>query len=277
MLMPDQEALPVGAMPGSGPRLVAVASGKGGVGKTWLSVSLSQCLALSHSGLRVLLLDGDFGLANIDVQLGVVPRLDLLDVLSRRATIEQSIVTVPVASVEGRGSFDILPGHSGVPSLTTLDGRRITDLVAQLRALGRYDVVLMDLCAGIDAVTRRLTANADMALVLTTEEPTALTDAYAVVKLLGRDRVALGYGAVDVRVLINQATSHRSGRQIYQKLATACGSFLGSTPDLAGIVRRDNRVGDAIRHQSMMLTRHPDAPSMVDVRRIAATLFERAA
>ncbi|MBS4074747.1 AAA family ATPase [Ameyamaea chiangmaiensis] len=259
------------------PRIVAVASGKGGVGKTWFSVSLAQCLALRSRPLRVLVLDGDFGLANVDIQLGLLPQCDLKDVVAGRSSLEDSIVRVPVGDALPGGravSFDVLPGHSGMPSLSALGAGQIEDLVASVRELYEYDVILFDLCAGIDVTTRRMAARADTTLVLTTEEPTALTDAYAVIKLLTRDRTSLGFESGDVRLVINQTSSYRSGQRIYDSLARACGAFLGQAPALAGMIRRDGRVSDSIRHQALMALRHPNAPSLQDVQRVAEGLLQ---
>jgi len=181
------------------------------------------------------LLDGDLGLANIDIQLGVMPKLDLLDVLAHRATIAQCVMTINVGSCHSNGSFGLLLGHSGVPSLTTLGARRIQAVASSVRDLQAYGIIAWDLCAGIDATTRRLIAAADTPLVVATGEPTALTDTYAVVKVHKHNRVMLGYATCLARLVINQATTYRNGMQIYQKLAHACGSFLRVVPPLAGI------------------------------------------
>ena len=268
------------ARPG-GSRLIAVASGKGGVGKTWLSITLAQSLATQ--GRRVLLVDGDLGLANVDIQLGLTPRHDLAAVLSgRRALADVIIRHAPHLS---DGSFDILPGRSGAASLATLELGLLDRLLHSIRQLDGYDIVLLDLGAGIDPATRHMAACADTLLVVSTDEPTALADAYAVLKLQARDRTARQGGIDrqaalaaeapdDVRLVINQSTSLASGRRTYDVLARACSTFLGRAPQLAGVIRRDNRVADAIRRQTGLLTRHPNAPAAEDVGRIASTLLD---
>ena len=262
---------------GHGARLVAIASGKGGVGKTWLSITLAQCLATR--GRKVLLVDGDLGLANVDIQLGLTPRHDLAAVLSGRRGLSDVIIRHATQELPA-AAFDILPGRSGASSMATLEIEVLGRLLQAIRRLGSHDTVLLDLGAGIDPTMRFMAAAADTLLVVSTDEPTALADAYAVLKLQVRDRTARSEGgsglrpeaAADVRVVINQSSSLASGRRTYDVLARACGTFLGQTPSLAGIIRRDGRVGDAIRRQTTLLTRHPNAPAAEDVARIAATL-----
>ena len=253
------------------PRMIAVASGKGGVGKTWLSITLAQSLAVR--GRTVLLVDGDLGLANVDIQLGLTPRHDLSAVLSGRLGLHEAILRHAPPGLPA-AAFDILPGRSGAASLASLELGLLDRLLQAVRGLDGYEVVLLDLGAGIDPATRFMAACADTLLVVSTDEPTALADAYAVLKLQVRDRAArgnagLGPVADDVRLVINQSASLVSGRRTYDVLARACTTFLGRAPQLAGVIRRDGRVSDVIRRQTTLLTRHPNAPAADDVGRIA--------
>ena len=236
-------------------RCIAIASGKGGVGKTWFAITLAH--ALRQSGAPVLLFDGDLGLANIDIQLGLSPAHDLGAVLAGRLSARQAITACPPCG------FDMLAGRSGSGALASLATPRLDALLAEVVALP-YEFILLDLGAGLDTNTRRLAAWADTLLVVATEEPTSLTDAYAVIKLHAAD-----CPAGDVRIVVNQATSVTAGRRTYATLAKACQQFLGRSPPLAGIVRRDDHVRDAIRRQTPLLTRHPSCPAAVDVHEIA--------
>ncbi len=272
LVSPPAAAAPAMTVP-SGGRLIAVASGKGGVGKTWLSIALAQGLAMR--GRRVLLVDCDLGLANIDIQLGLTPPHDLAAVLSGRRGLREVIVTHAATDLPN-AAFDVLPGRSGAASLATLDLAILDRLLQAIRRLQGYDTVVLDLGAGIDPATRFLAASADTLLVVSTDEPTALADAYAVLKLQARDRVARSNrpAGSDVRLVINQCGSAASGLRTYDVLARACATFLGQSPGLAGIIRRDGRVPDSIRRQTTILTRHPNAQAAEDVGKLVDMLLQ---
>jgi flagellar biosynthesis protein FlhG len=239
--------------------LVAIGSGKGGVGKTWLAASLAH--ALARRGRRVLLFDGDLGLANVDVQLGLDPGPDLAGVLSGRCTLAQAVRRFEP------GGFDLIAGRSGSGQLALLSARALAPLLAELRRLApSYDHVLLDLPAGIDAVVQRLLAAADAALVVTTDEPTAITDAYALIKI---SRAEAGFAP---RVVVNQVASHGVGRRTYEGLARVCERFLGLRTELAGILRRDPRVPEAIRQQAPFLVRSQTSPAARDLETLARHL-----
>ena len=246
----------------SDPRLIAIASGKGGVGKTWFAITLAD--ALSRIGRRVLLFDADFGLANIDVQLGLTPVHDLGSVLSGRVSLAEAVVRHPLSG------FDILAGRSGSGALSDLDPAHLEAVLAIPRdGSAGYDDVLLDLGAGVERAVRRMAALADVLLVVATQEPTSLTDAYAVLKLHHMDR-PLG----DARIAVNQASTHGGGERTYLTLRRACSTFLRFEPKLAGVVRRDDKVRDAIRWQTPLLTRHPGCLAAMDVEAVALGLVE---
>lgn len=241
-------------------RLVAIASGKGGVGKTWLAISLAH--ALSKSGQRVLLFDADLGLANVDIQLGLNPDRDLSSVLAGTASLRDCVLTYAA------GGFDLLAGRSGSGTLGSIAPAALDGVLDALRAeTARYDVILLDLGAGVDRAVRRMTAFADELLVVATDEPTSLTDAYAVLKLHAGDRPG-----GPARIVVNQAANRQAGERTYETLRRACAAFLKFEPLMAGMIRRDDRVPDAIRRQALLLTRYPISRAAQDVEALAAEL-----
>ncbi|HEV7367925.1 MinD/ParA family protein [Arenibaculum sp.] len=254
-------ALPTNAIPLRGYNVVAVASGKGGVGKTWLSITLSH--ALARLGRRTLLFDGDLGLANVDIQLGLMPRNDLGAVMDG---------TLPLAAAAERfaeGGFDIIAGRSGSGSLANLTPARLGELRRDLVEVARsYDAVVVDLGAGVDRTVRHLAGPAGITLVVTNDEPTSLTDAYAFIKV-----THAASPNADLRVVVNMASSVREGERTYGTILKACQNFLKFSPPLAGIIRRDPRVRDAIRNQSPLLLRSPGADAAGDVEAVARRLF----
>ena len=239
--------------------MIAVASGKGGVGKTWFAITLAQ--ALAQGGRRVALLDADLGLANADVQLGLAPALDLSAVLAGRATLQDALVAHPAG-------FTLLPGRSGAGGLTGLGGTALDSALALPgRLAATFQDVVVDLGAGIGAAQRRLLAGADLPLVLATEEPTSLTDAYAVLKLLAQDAPARA-----PRLVVNMASGVVAGQRVHATLDAAMRRFLGRDLACAGVVRRDPKVPEAIRAQAPLLTRSPTSQAATEVMAIARGL-----
>lgn len=246
-------------------QLIAVASGKGGVGKTWFSITLSQ--ALAKSGKKVLLFDGDLGLANIDVQLGLMAKRDLNDVIEGSLSLSHVIEHVE------DGGFDIIAGRSGQGSLSALTADRLNGLLQQIQGLlPQYDAIVIDLGAGIDRTVRFMAAAADRSIVIATDEPTSLTDAYALIKLSH----AAGHGD-NIQIVINMAADKKEGEATYATLAKACQKFLQTQPELLGIVRQDKRVKEAIRAQTPYLTRSPNTDTAQDIELIARRVSEKAA
>ncbi|QQG35901.1 MAG: MinD/ParA family protein [Micavibrio aeruginosavorus] len=244
-----------------GKNIIAVASGKGGVGKTWFSITLSH--ALAKEGKRVLLFDGDLGLANVDVQLGLMPKRDLNDVIRGRLSLDKVIQPFE------EGGFDIVAGRSGQASLSSLPSQRLMFLRDQLLEVAeKYDVVVIDLGAGVDRTVRMMSASATRTLLITTDEPTSLTDAYAFIKLGN----AAGMSK-HISIVSNMAQSALEGEKTYRTLLKACENFLRLSPPLAGIVRHDPRVKDTIRHQTPILVRSPNTDAAEDVTKIARALM----
>jgi flagellar biosynthesis protein FlhG len=240
--------------------MIAIASGKGGVGKTWFAITLAH--ALARQKVRTLLFDGDLGLANLDIQLGLMPKHDLGSVIAGRLTLNQAVLTYE------EGHFDIIAGRSGSGGLANIPASRLQILGDDLNLLAAaYDKVIIDLGAGVERTVRQLTQSVGTCLVIATDEPTSLTDAYAFIKVTHMERPG-----ADIRIIINMANSSREGERTYNTLLKACEGFLKISPPLIGVIRRDNKVREAIKSQSSILTRFPNTEAANDVEHIAEKL-----
>ena len=240
--------------------IYAVASGKGGVGKTWFAITLSH--AFANLGRKTLLFDGDLGLANVDIQLGLMPKHDLGTVVSGKLPLEAATMQFE------EGGFDIIAGRSGTGNLANVSANRLHTLgedIVRLSAV--YQNVVLDLGAGVERTVRNLAHQVDTLFVVTTDEPTALTDAYAFIKITHMERPN-----TDVRIIVNMANSIKEGERTYNTILKACEGFLKFSPPLAGVIRRDPKVRDSIRAQSPILVRFPNTEAAIDITSIAGKL-----
>ncbi|MCH9844966.1 MAG: AAA family ATPase [Alphaproteobacteria bacterium] len=242
--------------------LVVIASGKGGVGKTFMAASLAG--ALGKSGHKTLLFDGDLGLANIDIQLGLRPKCDLGKVFKGEAQLEDAITKTRF--------FDVIAGRSGASSLTNLPLNKIKNIyhILEEKVCPNYDIVLADMGAGLEEHIRYISGRAKITIVIANDEPTALTDAYAFIKVMIRQKPSL-----NVKVLINSAENDRQGERTYKTLGQTCKNFLQMQPELLGIVKRDKTVHDSIRAQKLLFEHAPNAKISKDIQRIAENLWDK--
>ncbi len=240
--------------------IIAVASGKGGVGKTWFSITLAHSLA--KMGEKVLLFDGDFGLANIDIQLALMAKYDIASVLTNKITLNQVITHYE------EGGFDIIPGRSGSGSLANIPPNRLQLLLEDLHALAPdYDRVIIDLGAGLEKSVRMFAGSSKNLIIVCTDEPSSMTDAYAFIKIM-----TLTKAPAEIKMVINSANTIREGEKTYNTMSKACKEFLQIDPPLLGVIRRDTQVRDAIRNQKTIINRSPNADAASDVLSIAANI-----
>jgi len=260
--MTDTATQPVTQKAAKAENIIAIASGKGGVGKTWFAITLSHIFA--RSGRRVLLFDGDIGLANVDVQLGLTPKRDLSSVFSGQSTMADAITRYDA------GNFDILAGRSGSTSLSAIPQERLKAVGdALVNLAGNYDYVIIDLGAGIEQNVQYLTSLASKCVVVINDEPTSLTDAYAFIKLC-----VTKPHMPDVHIVVNSAASQKEGEKTYAALTRACTNFLNITPPCLGIIRKDNKVKDSIRSQQSLITKAPHTTAASDAAAISIKLLK---
>ncbi len=223
---------------------IALASGKGGVGKT--SLALNMATLMAKQGQKVLLFDGDFGLANVDVQLGLNPAADLASVLNGT----HKLPDIVQHTTQG---FDVIPGHSGAENLafiSQLDQQGILADLSQLAAT--YDVLLLDVPAGLDATVLGLCAYADTTCLVVTPDPSAITDGYAVIKLLLRR-----LDVQNVQLIVNQASTQREGTLTARKIQAAAAQFLGLNVPHIGTVPYDKDYAASVKRQHLAVTTFP--------------------
>jgi len=235
------------------PRLTAIGSGKGGTGKTLIAVSLAQ--ALSREGERVLLCDADLGLSNAAVRLGLSASGDLPALMCGARPLEDCVVPVQGGAAT-EGGFDLIAAPSGSGALANAGALAAENLVARLRGTKKYDRVLIDLAAGVDAAVIRFASAADEALLVLTPDPASLTDAYAFAKLLLR-----ATGTRMPSVIVNLSESEAEARRTEEAMTATCKAFLKCTPALLGHVPRDAQAQDAARRQSPLFSQLPHGPA----------------
>ncbi len=260
----ESEGAPVGRpgrpRPGSAEksetRVLSITSGKGGVGKTNIAANLAYLL--SRANKKTLILDADAGLANIDVILGIHSRYNLYHVLNGEKTLDEVLVSGP-------GGILILPSASGIPEMTDLSkGQKLT-LIDELNLFNHsLDFMVVDTAAGISANVMYFNMAAKEIIVVTTPEPTALTDAYALIKVLYQRHAKRRF-----RLIVNMAHNAQEASEVYKRLARATDHFLNLTIEYLGYVVLDDSVKEAVRQQKAVAEIYPNSPATRCLAKIA--------
>jgi len=238
-------------------RVIAVTSGKGGVGKTSVSVNLATAMAMT--GKRVLLLDGDLGLANVDVMLGLQPSCNLSHVLAGTCTLEDTLL-------EGPAGLMVVPASSGKQHMTDLTPVQHAGLVQAFSELSRpLDTLIVDTAAGIDNSVITFSQAAQQVIVVVTNDPASLTDAYALIKVLNREK-----SIRRIQVLTNMVSSDTEAREIYESLRRVAEKFLDVTLSFMGSLPQDEWLKRAVRRQRTVVDAYPNSPSAKAFRELAA-------
>jgi len=237
-------------------KVIAVTSGKGGVGKTHTTVNLG--LALVKAGKRVLILDGDLGLANVNILLGFKPQKTLQQVMEGSAELADVIV-------KDQSGLDIIPASSGVPELTNLsEAERLSLVDAFDDFANAYDYLLVDTAAGIGDNVLYFNCAAEQILVVIGLEPTSITDAYALIKVL-----ATRSGRKEFDVIVNRATASADGKSTFQQLAQATDRFLNVSLKYLGSISEDESVPQAVVRQRPYLQLYPSSRASIDIQKLA--------
>ena len=216
--------------------VVSFTSGKGGVGKTISAINMA--MAARNSGKRVLIFDGDLGLANVDIVLGLHGRYNINDVLDGLVGIDEIVVSGPLG-------IDIIPSGSGLANLADLSYVKRIQMIDAIKQLHRaYDLVIIDTGAGISESVMHLNGFSDQVIVVTTSEPHAMTDAYAVIKVLYQK-----HGDIPIKLLVNSVKSKDEGLKVWRRISDVANRFLSKKLDYLGAVSFDPRLQESVRRQ----------------------------
>ncbi|MEX2482649.1 MAG: P-loop NTPase [Gammaproteobacteria bacterium] len=237
-------------------RVIAVTGGKGGVGKTTVSINLAA--ALAATGRAVVLLDADLGLANVDVLLGITPRHTLSEVMDGHCTLSE-------AMVDGPCGMRIVPGASGIQRLAELGPHERAGLIDAFGHIERQlDVMVVDTAAGISANTLDFCSASHEVLVVVCDDPASLTDAYATIKVLNQSTRQHRF-----RVLVNMSQSEADAQRLYARLLAVCDRYLDITLDFAGHIPFDPRVPAALKRRHCLVERCPGSVAALAFKKLA--------
>jgi len=243
------------------PRVIAVTSGKGGVGKS--NIVLNLAFILCRMGKRVFILDADMGLANIDVLLGLAPAYNFQHVFRGEKSLAEIIV-------DGPGGIKILPASSGVQELSELTQEQKLYLLSEFAALGRHiDVLLIDTGAGISSNVMYFNMAAQEKLVVVTPEPTSITDAYAIIKVMAKK-----YADNSFKLIVNEAKDEHEAKGLYYNLSSVAEKFLNISLDYMGYIALDDHVPLAVRSQKLVSILYPKAAASICFARLAKKILE---
>ncbi len=247
-------------MKGEFPLVFSITSGKGGVGKTNMSVNIAHSLA--RNGAHVVLLDADLGLANVDVLLGLTPTRNLFHLFHDNASLEEILVKTEYG-------FSILPASSGTSEMLSLStGQKLELLEAMDTLEDKVDYLIVDTGAGINDNVLYFNLAVQERIVVLTPEPTSLTDAYALIKVM-----KLNHGVEHFKVLVNMAPDAKTAKDMYARLYAACDHFLsGVSLDLVGFVPHDPAVRRAVVNQRPFCAQAPSGPACAAVQQVAKTI-----
>lgn len=242
-------------------KTIAVTSGKGGVGKSSLAVSIS--IALAKQGASVTLLDADLGLANINVILGIIPKYNLYHVIKGKKKLKDIVIQVPE-------DIKIIAGASGFHQLANLDPKQRSEFIDALSELDNDDYMIIDTGAGVSQNVLSFVLAADEVFVVTTPEPTAITDAYGIIK-----SIAAQSPDKSIKLIVNRVQSVAEGKRVAQRVINIAGQFLNIKVENIGFVFDDIYVGKSIRNQKPFIISYPKSKASACVSIIAERIVNK--
>ncbi|MBQ2744196.1 MAG: MinD/ParA family protein [Lachnospiraceae bacterium] len=245
-------------------RVITVTSGKGGVGKS--SVSINLALQFRKQGKSVIIFDADFGLANIEVMFGAIPKYNLADMIFRGKEFKDIIV-------EGPEGIGFISGGSGINGLGNMNKDQVQYLVFKLKELEKLaDIIIIDTGAGISDSVLEFVVSSSEVLLVTTPEPTSITDAYALLKTLSA-RSTFDKDYTEIKVITNRVSSYEEGRNLYNKLEVVVCKFLNINLKYLGIIPMDANMSKAVMQQKPISSAYPNSAAAEAIEKLAVALL----
>ncbi|ADK80711.1 MinD/ParA family protein [Sediminispirochaeta smaragdinae] len=241
-------------------RIIAVTSGKGGVGKTNMSVNIA--IAYAQLGKKVIVMDADLGLANVNVALGIIPKYNLYHVIRKQKRLEDIILDTDYG-------ISFVAGASGFSKIANLTAEERESFVVELASLSSADVIIIDTSAGVSANVLSFVAAADDAIIVTTPEPTAITDAYGIIKIIATEIDSLNLG---LKLIVNRVKSVTEGKKVAERVINIAGQFLNLKVDYLGYVYDDLSVPQSVLKQRPFLVNEPNGKAAICVKHIVSRL-----
>ena len=249
-----------GGEKGSKTRIIAISSGKGGVGKTNISINLA--IAYAQLGKKVVVMDADLGLANVNVVLGIIPKYNLYHLIRRQKRMSEIIMDTDYG-------ISIVAGASGFSKIANLTDEERDHFISELSSLSNADVIIIDTSAGVSNNVLGFIAAADDAIIVTTPEPTAITDAYGIIKIIATEIENLNLG---LKLIVNRVKSVTEGKKVAERVINIAGQFLNLKIDYLGYVYDDQGVGTSVLHQKPFLVSEPNGKAAICIKHIVGRL-----
>ena len=241
-------------------RIIAVTSGKGGVGKSNISVNLA--IAFAQTGKKVVLIDGDLGMANVNVLLGITPKANLLDVLNKKKKMSDIILNTELG-------IQIIAGANGFSTIANLTDEQRDFFAEEFTTLSSFDVIIIDTGAGVSENVLRFIESADEAYVVTTPEPTAITDAYGLIKIIATE---FSNSQIVMKLIVNKVHSADEGKRIAERIITIVAQFLNAPVEYLGFIYDDSVVTSSVLRQKPFMVSQPNSKAAMCIKHIVGRI-----
>ncbi|MHC6203468.1 MinD/ParA family protein [Breznakiellaceae bacterium SP9] len=241
-------------------RIITVTSGKGGVGKT--NISVNMALAYARMGKKVVVMDADLGLANVNVIMNAFPKYNLYHVIRKQKTLKEILT-------ETEYGISIVAGASGFSKLANLTDKERHDFIDELESLSNADIIIIDTCAGVSSNVLDFIAAANDAVIITTPEPTSITDAFGIIKIIATEYESLDMG---LKLVVNRVKSVMEAKKVADRIMNIAGQFLNIKVDYLGFIYEDNMVSQAVIRQKPFMVIDPRGKASVCLQHIVERL-----